>query len=54
MFAITWHQHGGSGAGVSWAEALDLAPSDRDWLLERIGKQRKREADEIRKARGRG
>ena len=53
MFAITWTSHGGSGLNASWADALDFAPSDRDWLLDRIAKQRKYEADEIRKARGR-
>lgn len=53
MFAITWHQHGGSGLEASWSDALELEPSDRDWLLQRIAKQRKHEAEEIRKAHGR-
>ena len=32
------------------AEALELSTADRDWLLERIGQQREREAREIEKA----
>jgi hypothetical protein len=51
MFVMTWRSHGGSAAGISWSEALDLAPSDRDWLLTRVGQQRRQEAEAIRKAR---
>ena len=32
------------------AEVLEMPTSDRDWLLERIGQQRSREAKEIEKA----
>jgi hypothetical protein len=32
------------------SEALELPTADRDWLLERIGRQREREAREIEKA----
>jgi hypothetical protein len=31
-------------------EALDLDTSDRDWLLERIGEQRSKEAQALEKA----
>jgi hypothetical protein len=31
-------------------DALELPTSDRDWLLERIGQQRSREAKELEKA----
>ncbi len=35
---------------MTYAEALDLPLLDRDWLLERIARERKREAKEIEKA----
>jgi len=39
---------------VSLNDALELPTADRDWLLERIGQQRTREARELEKAsRGR-
>jgi len=47
---MIWHPHGGSGLGLSMAEALDLEPSLRDWLLERSKRQRDEEADAINKA----
>ena len=50
MFQVCWRQHGGSGLGVTVMEALELPISDRDWLIERIGQQRSREAKEIEKA----
>jgi hypothetical protein len=50
VFQLAWHQHGGSGLGISWREALEMTTADRDWLLERIGAQREREAREIEKA----
>ncbi len=51
--------HSSSSAGTSTAargsrltlsDALELPTSDRDWLLERIGQQRSREAKELEKA----
>ncbi len=50
LFQLCWHQHGGSGLQVSVSEALALSTSDRDWLLERVGEQRGREASELAKA----
>lgn len=50
MFQLCWHQHGGSGFGVTVMEALELPISDRDWLIERIGNQRSKEAKELEKA----
>ena len=50
MFQLCWQQHGGSGLAIRWADALELSIADRDWLLERIGEQRSREAREIEKA----
>lgn len=50
VFLLCWRQHGGSGLGLSMEEALDLTTQDRDWYLERIGKQRDAEAKAIAKA----
>lgn len=50
LFQLCWRQHGGSGLGATLEEALDLSITDRDWLLERIGEQRRREAHEVTKA----
>ncbi|GAB4205024.1 MAG: hypothetical protein OHK0013_20500 [Sandaracinaceae bacterium] len=50
LFQLCWRQHGGSGLGATLSEALDLSTTDRDWLLERVGQQRQREAREIEKA----
>jgi hypothetical protein len=47
---MTWHQHGGSGLGVTLTEVLDMSTKDRDFFLERIGEQRSREARELEKA----
>jgi hypothetical protein len=52
MFVLAWQQHGGSGLGLTWRDALDLDLSDRNWLIERVLKQRRREAQEIKKAAG--
>ncbi len=49
-----WHQHGGSGAAVPWAEALEMTLLDRDWLLERIDTQRSRETRALSKAARKG
>ena len=53
---LCWQQHGGSGLAVTLDDALDLPTTDRDWLIERIGSQRAREAKELEKAarNGRG
>ncbi|QRK08565.1 hypothetical protein JQX13_53230 [Archangium violaceum] len=50
LFQLCWHQYGGSGLAFSLSDALELPTSDRDWLLERIGQQRSREAKELEKA----
>jgi hypothetical protein len=50
MFRLCWHEHGGSGLGLSWDEALDLDLADRNWLYERVNKQRKDEARTLEKA----
>jgi hypothetical protein len=50
VFGLLWRQHGGSGLGVTYAEAMDLPLPERDWLLERIARERTREAKEIEKA----
>ena len=50
LFQLCWQQHGGSGLAVTLADALELLTTDRDWLLERIGQQRTREAKELEKA----
>jgi hypothetical protein len=50
MFSLCWHQHGGSGLGITVGEALDLAVGDRDWLLERVGDERQKEARQLERA----
>ena len=50
VFQLCWRQHGGSGLGITVGEALELPVGDRDWLLERIGTQRSREARELENA----
>ena len=50
LFHLCWQQHGGSGLVLSLGDALELPVGDRDWLLERIGEQRTREARELEKA----
>ena len=50
VFQLAWHQHGGSGLAVSMGDALDLAVADRDWLNERIGVEREREARALERA----
>jgi hypothetical protein len=50
VFQLAWHQHGGSGLAVTYRDALDLPVADRDWLLERIGVQREREAQALERA----
>lgn len=50
LFQLVWHQHGGSGVSIAWADALEMAAGDRDWLLERMSEQREREAKQIEKA----
>ena len=50
MFQLAWHQHGGSGLGVGLGDVLDLLVCDRDWLLERVGVQREREAQALERA----
>jgi hypothetical protein len=47
---MCWHQHGGSGLGLTMTEVLEMSTRDRDWFLERIGEQRSREARELEKA----
>jgi hypothetical protein len=50
LFQVCWQQHGGSGLAVTVHDALELPTADRDWLIERIGRQRAREAKELEKA----
>jgi len=50
LFRLCWRQHGGSGLGIAWRDALDLDTGERDWLLGRIDEQRSREAEALRKA----
>jgi hypothetical protein len=50
MFQLSWHQHGGSGLAISFGDALDLSVRDRDWLNERIGAEREREAHALERA----
>jgi len=50
LFQLCWQQHGGSGLLATLDDALELATTDRDWLIERIGEQRAQEAKELEKA----
>ena len=49
-FQVLWHVHGGSGINMTRDEYLELTIAQRDWLLERIAKQREDEANEIRRS----
>jgi hypothetical protein len=49
VFCLSYRPHGGSGINASLTEVLDLASSDRDWFLERLGRQRREEAAAIKK-----
>jgi len=51
VFCLSYRAHGGSGFGVSMAEVLDMEPSDRDWYLERLGRQRRQEAAALGRGR---
>ena len=50
LFQLCWQQHGGSGLLATLEDALSLTVRDRDWLIERIGEQRAKEAKELEKA----
>ena len=50
LFQLCWQQHGGSGLVAPLGHALELATTDRDWLLDRINEQRTREARAMEKA----
>jgi hypothetical protein len=50
LFQLCWGQHGGSGLAITFYDALELLTTARDWLLERIGEQRAREAKELDRA----
>jgi len=50
MFRLCWHEHGGSGLVMPWSDALELELSDRNWLYERVNKQRREEARALEKA----
>jgi len=51
VFCLAYRTHGGSGLGASLTEVQDMAPSDRDWFLERLGQQRRDEAAAVSRAR---
>lgn len=48
---MLWTQHGGSGLGITWAEAWDLDWDELVTLIEVINERRQAETDAIRKAR---
>ena len=48
MFALCWHQHGGSGLSIDWASALELPVEDQRALLELVADRREAEAKAIR------
>lgn len=50
MFRLCWQEHGGSGLTLPWSDALELDLGDRNWLYERVNKQRKDEARALEKA----
>jgi len=50
MFRLCWQEHGGSGLTMSWSDALELSLTDRDWLIERVDKQRRDEARALERA----
>lgn len=44
-----WHEHGGSGLGLSWNDVNDLGVEDIVWLYEKLKKQRRDEADAMKR-----
>ena len=54
VFQLLYTQHGGSGLGLTLAEVMELEMSRIQWLLERLGEQRRKEAREIEQAARRG
>jgi hypothetical protein len=50
VFQLAWHQHGGSGLAITLSDVLELPGCERDWLLERVGVQREREAEALERA----
>lgn len=45
-----WIVHGGSGLGLSFTEVGELDCADIPWLVDRMRKQRRDEAEAIKKA----
>jgi hypothetical protein len=48
VFALLWRCHGGSGLGLDGEDVFALPVALRDWLLERVAEQRRREAAAVR------
>lgn len=38
--------------GITYADAMEMSSEDRAWHMERLIRQKKKEADDIEKARG--
>jgi len=50
VFQLLYTQHGGSGLHLTLSEVMELEMNRMQWLLERLGEQRKKEAHEIEQA----
>jgi hypothetical protein len=48
-FELAWQQHGGSGLNVTLGELDDMRAEELLWYLERVRKQRQKEADAMKK-----
>ena len=44
IFQLCWHQHGGSGVGISYESVLAMSVQERNWWLLRVAEQREAEA----------
>ena len=49
FFGIAWHQHGGSGLGVTIGELEEMRASDILWYVERVQRAREAEAEQMRR-----
>jgi hypothetical protein len=50
---VLWRQHGGSGLGITWAEAWELDWDELTQLREEVDRRRGAEAAAIRRAQHR-
>lgn len=54
IFALCYHQHGGSGLSFSYAGVQDMPLADFQWYLERLADARSREHTAMKNAQSTG